>query len=237
MMTFRRIAAPFALMAAFLAFAATAADRRETRPVSGFTGIALSAPINVDLVQGDAESLVLEGDESALAEIETVVEQGVLKIRTRSQFTFWGMSKVRAHVGAKTIDSLRIDGSGDINAAQLRSTGLKVAVGGSGDVRIGTLDASTLQVSVAGSGDVQVGGKVNTVSTSIAGSGDVKAGKLESQDAKVTIAGSGDVAVWAKQSLIVKIAGSGDVRYYGDPAVTKTIMGSGSLRRAGASPS
>jgi Putative auto-transporter adhesin, head GIN domain len=242
MMTFPRIAAPFALMAALLAFAAVAADRRETRPVTGFTGIALSAPINVELVQGDTESLVLEGDEATLAEIETVVEQGVLKIGTKSRFSFWGTSfwgtsKVRARVGAKTIDSLRIDGSGDINAVQLRSTGLKVAVGGSGDVRIGTLDASTLQVSVAGSGDVQVGGKVNTVSTSIAGSGDVKAGKLESQDAKVTIAGSGDVAVWAKQSLVVKIAGSGDVRYYGDPAVTKTIMGSGSLRRAGASPS
>src|SRR5471032_2380359 len=80
MMTFRRIATPFALMAALLAFAAVAADRRETRPVTGFTGIALSAPINVELVQGDIESLVLEGDEAELAEIETVVEQGVLKI-------------------------------------------------------------------------------------------------------------------------------------------------------------
>jgi hypothetical protein len=237
MMTLRRIAAPFALMATFLAFAAMAADRRETRPVSGFTGIALSAPINVELVQGDTESLVLEGDEAALAEIETVVESGVLKIRTKSRFFSWGLSKVRARVGAKTVDTLRIEGSGDINALQLSSTGLKIAISGSGDVRIGTLAASNLEVSVAGSGDVVVGGKTDTVSTSIAGSGDVKAGKLEAREAKVTIAGSGDVALWAKDSLNVKIVGSGDVRYYGDPAVTKTIMGSGSLRRAGASPS
>lgn len=237
MNTLHRIATPFALMSAFLAFAAMAADKRETRPVSGFTGIALSAPLNVELVQGDTESLVLEGDEATLAEIETVVEQGVLKIRTRSSFEWRHMSKARARVGAKTIDSLRIAGSGDIDAQQLRSTGLKVAVSGSGDVRIGTLAASSIEVTVAGSGDVLVGGKVDTVSTSIAGSGDVKAGKLETNDAKVTIAGSGDVAVWAKQSLKVKIVGSGDVRYYGDPAITQTILGSGSLRRAGASPS
>jgi hypothetical protein len=238
MNTIRRIATPIALMSAFLAFAALAADRSETRPVSGFTGIALAAPIKVDLVQGDSESLVLDGDEAALAEIETVVEQGVLKIRTKARFTSsWGNWKVRARVGAKAIDSLKIAGSGDIIAVQLRSPDLKVAVGGSGDVRIGTLAATNLDVTVAGSGDVIVGGKADAISTSIAGSGDVKAEKLESRQAKVTIAGSGDVAVWAKESLNVKIVGSGDVRYYGDPAITRTIMGSGSIRRAGASPS
>jgi hypothetical protein len=237
MKTLRRIVTPLALMSAFLAFAAMAADKHETRAVSGFTGIALAAPINIELVQGDTESLVLEGDEAALAEIETIVEQGVLKIRTRSSFESWHMSKVRARVGAKTIESLRIAGSGDINALQLRATDLKVAVSGSGDVRIGTLAAKSIDVSVAGSGDVLVGGKADTVSSTIAGSGDLKAGKLETRDATVKIAGSGDVAVWAKQSLDVKIVGSGDVRYYGDPQIKQTILGSGSLRRAGASPS
>jgi len=235
--TLRRIATPFVLMSAFLAFSAIAADKRETRPVSGFTGISLAAPINVQLVQADAESLVLEGDEATLAEIETVVEQGVLKIRTRSSFDSRHMSKARALVTAKTIESLRISGSGDIKAALLRSADLKLAIGGSGDIRIGALAASSVDVSVAGSGDVEVGGKADTVSTSVAGSGDVKAGRLEARDATIKIAGSGDVAVWAKQSLSVKIVGSGDVRYYGDPAVTQTILGSGSLRRAGASPS
>ncbi|HEX7466624.1 MAG TPA: DUF2807 domain-containing protein, partial [Usitatibacter sp.] len=126
MNTFRRIVAPFALMSAFLAFAAMAADKRETRPVSGFTGIALAAPINVELVQGDTESLVLEGDEATLAEIETVVEQGVLKIRTRSSFDSRHLSKARALVGAKAIESLRIAGAGDIKAALLRSADLKL---------------------------------------------------------------------------------------------------------------
>ncbi|HEY4997930.1 MAG TPA: head GIN domain-containing protein [Usitatibacter sp.] len=237
MSTLRRIATPFALMAAFVAFATLAADRRETRPVAGFTGIALAAPINVELVQGDTESLVLEGDEAALAELETVVEQGVLKIRTRLHFTLRSFSKVRARVGAKSIDALRISGSGDIAATKLHATDLKVAIGGSGDVRIGTLSASRLDISVAGSGDVVVGGKADTVSTSIAGSGDVKAGKLEARDARVSIAGSGDAAVWAKESLKVSILGSGDVRYYGDPSLTRSILGPGSVLRAGAAPS
>lgn len=231
-----RIAAAFALMTAVVALA-VAADRRETRAVSGFSGIALAAPIRVEIVQGDRESLVLEGDEAALAELETVVERGVLTIRTRPRSDARGMSKVRAYVGARTIESLQVAGSGDIAVGPLRAERLKVAVSGSGDVRIGALDASSLAVSVSGSGDVSVAGKAGFLSTSIAGSGDLAAAKLEAREAKVSIAGSGDAVLWATQSLGVNIVGSGDVRYYGDPGIKRAIVGAGTLRRMGAAPS
>ena len=232
-----RIATAFAVIAAVVAFAASGADRRETRDVHGFTGISLAAPIRVELVQGEAESLVLEGDEAALAELETFVEDGTLRIRTRSRDVPRSMGKVRARVGAKAIETLRIAGSGDIDAASLRGTALKLAISGSGDIRVPALAVTSLEVSIAGSGDIVAGGKADTIATHIAGSGDFKAAKLEAREVNVNIAGSGDVAVWAKQSLGVKIVGSGDVRYYGDPQVTRTILGAGSITRAGASPS
>ena len=234
-----RLAIPLALMTTLVAVAVTglAADRSETRAVSAFTAIALAASLKVDVVQGAAERLVLEGDERALADLETVVEQGVLKIRTRSHTDVPGMSKVRAQVSAKTIDALRIAGSGDITAAALRAPSLKIAVSGSGHVRIGELTSTTLEVAVSGSGDVLLGGKADSVSTSIAGSGDVKAGKLEARTARVSIAGSGDVTLYARESLTVSIVGSGDVRFYGDPEVKRSVIGSGNVRRLGATPS
>ena len=237
MSPFTRLAIPFALMTTLVALAAAAADRREIRAASGFTAIGLAAPVKVDVTQGDAEGLVVEGDDAALADLETVVEQGTLKIRTRSRKDVAGMSKVRVHVSAKAIDALRVSGSGDIDAKTLRAPTLKIAVSGSGDVRIAELDATTLDVSVAGSGDVLVGGKADTLTTSIAGSGDVKAGKLAVRTAKVSIAGSGDVLLWAREQLSVSVVGSGDVRFYGDPEVKRSIMGSGSVRRVGATPS
>lgn len=220
-----------------LAIAAQAAERRETRSVSGFTAIGLAAPIKLQLVQGDTESLVLEGEESALAELDTAVEKGELLIRPRSKGRIPFMTNVRALVTAKTIESLRISGAGDISAAALRAETLKLAISGAGDIRIGAVAASGLDVAVSGSGDVTVAGRADTFVTGISGSGDVRAAKLEARDAKVSIAGSGDVTLWAKQSLAVRIAGSGDVRYYGDPALTKSVAGSGSIKRAGAAPS
>jgi hypothetical protein len=238
MTVFARLALPLTLLAAVAALPLHAAER-QARPVSGFTAIALSAPVKLELVQGDTESLALEGDEAALAEIEAVVEGGTLQIRSRNRkfFNFGAAPKVRGYVTAKNIESLRISGSGDITTAALRANALKLGISGSGDIRIGALGAASLDVSVSGSGDVSVAGKADRIVVGISGSGDVKAGKLETREAKVSIAGSGDIAVWTKESLTVKIAGSGDVRYYGDPAITKSVAGAGSVKRLGPSPS
>lgn len=206
-----RRAAIFAL--AFTALAAAAADTRESRPVGDFTEVGLSAPLDVHVVLGEVPSLTLEGDPEHLARIETVVENGRLKIRTRPGHSNWSWDrKITARLTARRIDGLAIAGSGDISAPALRGEALKV--------------------SIAGSGDIRVGGKVEGLVASIAGSGDIRASDLDAQKVKVTIAGSGDATVRASQSLSVSVTGSGDVRYHGDPAVEKSIMGSGSVRRA-----
>jgi hypothetical protein len=235
MLAIARFVIPLALLTA--AAIGVHAAERQTRPVSGFHGIGLAAPLKLALVQGDTESLALEGDEAALAKLETVVENGILMIRWREKFRFGSTPKIRAFVTAKTIESLRISGSGDIATPALRSNALKLSISGSGDIRIGTLAATSLDVAVSGSGDVTVGGKADRISAGISGSGDVKAGKLEAREARISIAGSGDVTLWAKESLTVKIAGAGDVRYYGDPSLSKSVSGVGSVRRVGLAPS
>ena len=206
------------LAAALLCFAlpAAAADHRETRPVGDFTEVGVSAPVDVQVTQGEAHSLTLEGDADTIARLETVVEGGRLKIRARPGQQSWKWNrKVTARVVAKRIDALTVAGSGDITAPAITGEALKV--------------------SIAGSGDVRVGGKVEGFTASIAGSGDIRASDLDAQRVKVTIAGSGDATVRARQALSVSVSGSGDVRYYGDPAIEKTIMGSGSVKRAGGS--
>jgi hypothetical protein len=235
MKPFVRITQSIALMFACVAMAA-AAQRHETRAVSGYHSVGLAAPIRVELVQGDAEGVVLDGDDDALADLETVVEDGSLKIRNKSNVSWANFSKVVAHVSVKSIDALASKGSGDIRAGALQCGDLKLSIAGSGDIRIDALSARDLHVSIAGSGDVLLAGKVNNVSTSIAGSGDMKAAKLESRESHVSIAGSGDALLWAHDAIDVSIVGSGDVRYYGDPKVKSSVLGSGSIKRVSASP-
>ena len=234
-----RFAAPLFLMAAFIAGTAFADNKSETRAVEAFNGVGVSAPITVYLTQGDSQSLVLEGDEAALAQLETYVENGSLKLRQKTHEHVHLMGKVKAYVTAKEIRAIAIAGSGDVIARSLRTGDVKLAISGSGDIHIESLTAAKVHAAIGGSGDIVIaGGKAESIDGSVAGSGDLRAGNLEVADAKVAVAGSGDIVLWAKNSITASIVGSGDVRYYGEPAVRKTsVIGSGSFKNMGAAPS
>lgn len=188
----------------------------QQREVSGFTGVALSVPGRLEIVQGTAEGVTLTADDNVAPEIETVVESGVLHVRFRKDTNVRTRTRISITVKARAIHS--------------------IAVAGSGDVIAPSLDSPELKVRIAGSGDVQLGGRAGTLEVRISGSGDVDAGRFDTQHARVSVAGSGDATVWARKSLEVKVSGSGDVRYFGDPDVRQKIAGSGSVRRKGASP-
>jgi hypothetical protein len=236
-MPFTRYAAVAAL-AACVSLAAGAADRRETRTIASFKAIGVSAPVRVELTQGDAESLVVECDEEALAQLETLVENGALKIRQKTRERVPKLEKVKAYVTARNIDSLSISGSGYIRSPSLRTSGLSLSISGSGDLRIATLTATRLDVSLSGSGDMSVAGTADSISASISGSGDLEAKNFQVAEADVSIAGSGAATLSVRDRLSARVAGSGDLRYYGDPpSVHKSVAGSGSVRRAGATPS
>jgi hypothetical protein len=190
----------------------------EKRDASGFRGVALSIPGKLELVQGGSESLTLTADDNVAPLIETFVENGILRIRYRRDsggaLNVRTNTPIRMQLDAKTMESISVAGSSNVDARQL-STG-------------------ALKVSIAGSGDVRLAGKGESLELSISGSGDVKAKEFETQRTTVSIAGSGDAEVTARAQLKASIAGSGDVRYHGDPSVQKSVVGSGRVRRAGA---
>ena len=210
--------------------------KTETRNVSSFTGISLSLPAKVEIVQGNTEGISIETDDNILPLIETVVEDGKLRLRFKDRNMSVSTKTLNMKVNVKTLDSLSVAGSGDLRAAKLKVANLKTSIAGSGDVRIASLDADTLIVSIAGSGDFSAGGKANAVEGKIAGSGDLKIETLAANSVKLSIAGSGDAKVWAKDTLKISVAGSGDVAYYGDAKVTQSVAGSGSVKRLGNAP-
>ena len=210
---------------------------KQNRQVSGFSGLSLGTPGRVELRIGNSESVTVEADDNVLPLIETVVEDGVLKIRPARRNLALKSASIRVVVQARSIERLSLGGSGSIHADPLRARGLDIDVGGSGSIQLKGVDAGTLSVSLAGSGDVEAaGGNVEKLSVSIKGSGDVDLGRVQAGGASVSVAGSGDAVVWPRNRLGVSIAGSGDVKYYGDPQVSKSVAGSGEVKRVGASP-
>lgn len=209
----------------------------ENRAVSQFTSISVGLPANVELQQGSSEGISIETDDNLLALIETIVDNGTLKIRPVEKNTNFDTKTMKIVIRLKQIDELDVGGSGTVHADKLQSTKLRVTVAGSGAVSLSSLAADSLALSIGGSGSFKVAGAASTVSMSIGGSGSIDGAALKVNDAKISIGGSGKVSTATKDNLKVSIGGSGTVSYYGDPQVSKSIGGSGSVVRVGNFPS
>jgi hypothetical protein len=212
--------------------------QKQTRELDHFTALALSMHGSVELRLGNTERVTVETDDNMQGEIETVVENGTLRIRPVKKNVNLSPTTLHLIVEAKNIDKLTIGGSGSITAAALRGADLTCDIGGSGSIDIEKLDNTQVRVSIGGSGRFHAGGGASeNLNVSIGGSGRVDTGRLGARRVEISIGGSGQAVVWARQSLNVNVAGSGGVDYYGDPdSLMKSLSGSGKVRRIGAAP-
>jgi hypothetical protein len=210
--------------------------RREARQVAGFKGVALSLPGQVEVRTGNSEGLSIETDDNLLPLIETVVEDGTLKIRNKKKFNI-NTRNLKIVVQTRGVDRLAMGGSGSIAADRVQGSRLQFDIGGSGSIKVGKAEGESVNVNLGGSGDLKVlDGSARSLSATIGGSGTIDMAHVRLDKASVTLAGSGDATLWVRNTLDMTVAGSGDVNYYGDPQVNKTSVGSGSAHRLGAAP-
>ena len=210
--------------------------QKQAREVGNFNGVALNVPGNVELRIGNTEGITIETDDNILPLIETVVENGTLRIRSAKRNSNFRQTALTIVVHARQVERVSVGGSGTINADGLRGEKLRFDVGGSGSINAGKLDARSVSVAIGGSGNFKAGGKTEQLSASIGGSGNIAAGRLAASNVQVSIGGSGEAEVWAKDHLAISIGGSGEVSYYGDPQISRSMQRSSSIKRLGTSP-
>jgi hypothetical protein len=208
--------------------------KKQARELAHFTGVSLSLPAQMDLRIGNTESITIETDDNLLPLIETVIEDGTLKIRPNKRNMNLNSKTMKIVVQAKDVSRLSLGGSGSIDADALKGGKVQFDLGGSGSIYVKGVESDSMSVSVGGSGNLRTGGGwTKQLSVSIGGSGDVDLGQVKAKEASVSVAGSGEATVAASDALSVTIAGSGDVNYYGDPKVSKSVVGSGGVKRIG----
>lgn len=202
------------------------------RSVSGFKGIASSGSFDVRITMGNKETIRLEGDEDQIREIETVVEDGVLKIRARKHNWNWRpKGKVTVYVTAKNVNSLTLSGSGHmVVIGEVNANRLSTTLSGSGSISLAA-DADDFEATISGSGNIAVKGRAEKAEIQISGSGDFDGKSLKTSAADVNVSGSGNVSIYAEKTLYAKVSGSGDILYGGNPKVSQSKSGSGHISR------
>lgn len=209
----------------------------ETRPVSDFSRVELLGSGDVVLTQGNAETLTVEAEDNLLGHLRTEVRGHTLYLGlTDDNGTeiLFPTKPVKYYVSLKSVEGLKISGSGNIDAQQLQAEQLALDITGSGNIAIGSLTAQALWITISGSGKCELdAGTAAEQRIVISGSGNYQGQKLAGQIVVVRITGSGAATVWAEDTLEARLTGSGDLRYYGAPRVTEHVTGSGRVQAEG----
>jgi hypothetical protein len=206
---------------------------KETRSESGFTGIAVSGPMDVELTQGGEFSIEVEADDNIIPYILTEKEGRTLQIKTRDNANLQTSGNILVKITMPEVREISIGGSGAVKTMGRISNSdkLELDVAGSGDMEL-NVKSPSISAHIAGSGKIVAEGETQKIDVHIAGSGDFLAENLKSEEVKVSVGGSGNAKVFASRELDVSVAGSGNIYYRGDPTnIKKSIAGSGNVEK------
>jgi hypothetical protein len=183
----------------------------DTRALSNFLELEAVGVVDVLVVAGAVDEVVLEGDRNLVASLHTRVKNGRLTIAPLRDEHFFPTMPLKAIV--TTTGSLE-----------------SVSLVGKGTITVKDIDTSNLGVELVGEGKIALHGAAASLDVSIVGEGKVDACNLETRRTVIEIVGEGRGMVCALDELEINVVGKGHVAYYCDPATVKrSMVGSGTI--------
>jgi hypothetical protein len=184
----------------------------ETREVSGFTRVKLSGVGALRIAQTGTESLTISAEDNLLPLLTSEVVDGTLTLGMKQGNILLRPTRpIIFTLTVRDLESIQLSGAGTVEAVNLRTSALSVAL--------------------SGAGDMTLSGAAQSQTLSISGAGHYKAKDFQTSSTEIKISGAGDATVSASETLDAAVSGAGSVTYYGSPRVTQRITGIGSIKQ------
>ena len=185
------------------------------RKTESFTGVKVSAGIDVYLKQGNNEAVSVEADENLQEYILTEVRGGVLNVY--SEYNIRDAERKRVYVTMKEVNSIKTTSAGDvIGETPIKSDRLELSASSAGDIKL-EVTAKDISIDISSSGDITLSGETDGLKADLSSAGDLKAYDLKAREADVSVSSAGDADVNVSEKIIARASSAGDVNYKGDP--------------------
>ncbi len=202
---------------------------KETRNIRSFNAIDISSAFEVELTQGNTESLVIEADENIMENIITEVVGGTLKIYVKGNVR--KVEKMKAYISFKMIDEIETSGAVDLKGMnKMKFNDLFIDSSGASDIEL-ELTAKELKLDFSGATEINLIGYADALFIDSSGASDIKALDFEVKRCEVDASGASTIKVFVTDELEVEASGATTVRYKGRPAVDIDTSGASSVRR------
>ncbi|MGE0018142.1 MAG: head GIN domain-containing protein [Draconibacterium sp.] len=212
-----------------LAALAGNSDKTETRNVSNFKGVDVSAGIDLYITMGETESVKIIADDDIIEKIITEVKDGVLHIYVKQNnwFNWTGNETRKAYVTIKELNKIEASSGADVNSENtLKGEELKINVSSGAEVEVDVY-YKNLEVSTSSGSDAKLTGKVKNLEASSSSGSDISAKELESVVCKASASSGSDITVNVSDELYASASSGADINYYGNPSVKDIDESSG----------
>lgn len=194
---------------------------KETRDVSGFTGVHVSSGIDCYLSQGNDFEVTVEADENLMEVILTEIKGGMLVIRTDRTNIRRAKAK-KVFVTLPELTELKISSAGDCEGqTPFRCEDLRLGISSAGNLSL-EVEAERIDVEISSSGDASIAGKAAFLDASLSSAGDLNAFDLVAGKVNVDVSSAGDARVHATEEISMNASSAGSIYYTGDAAIIRS---------------
>lgn len=222
----------------------------EEIPLADFNSLVSKTVVDVEIVQGDEQQIIIEGHENMIHELDLMVFNENLEIDLRGGC--YSNFRLKVYITVPKIESLQVESTGNINVGEFDNIkSLYLSIDGTGNINADgplsvdellqiegsstgkfdlDVDAEEVRAYLDGTGNVTLKGSCISQYIETDGTASYRAYDFDSEYCEVYSDGVGDVKVYVTEELDVSINSVGSVYYMGNPHVHVNDQGVGDLK-------
>lgn len=203
---------------------------KETRNVSGFSGIDVGGAFEVILIKANKEKVVLEIDDNLMPYVTTKVFRGILEIDNKKDFR--NPKELKVTIYYKSIDEIDLSGAASLFSEDvLKTESLEIDASGASYIEL-KLDIDYLEADFSGASKADFSGRAKSVEVETSGATVFRAVDLETESCEIDASGASVARIWVTKELSLEASGASSVRYKGSPNIDIiSVSGAASVRK------
>ena len=193
-------------------------SKEERRALSGFTRLAISGALRVDVRGGKPFDTRLTGDDNLLAFIKTEVKGETLHIHPQENTNLSPQAELNVVVSLPHINGLEISGASSVGAMDFSTSAGDIDVSGASQLTLKGIRTHNLKLDASGASIVQLVGEVARFDVEVSGASRLDAKHLKAAEITVEASGAANADVSAHAGVTGEASGASDLSVWGNPA-------------------
>jgi len=189
--------------------------KEKVREVGEFHGVRVTSGMNVHLVQGEKQKVVVSADANLHDLIETRVEGGILEIKALANI--WRAEKKEVIVTTPELSEITgTAGSNVYTDNRLKAGKINIKGSAGSNLRI-SINGQNMEVSANSGSNIWIEGVADELIIKTSSGANIKAGDLVAAKCDAKASSGGNLWITAGKELIANASSGGNIFYTGSP--------------------